>query len=130
MDALKIKFVDLPEDAQHKVLEQVGLASNMQTTTAQELDIKRGEAKIRAVGEMRAIDMDMAGEQEEAVEEPAEAMEEPQEQGLSQEDELLIQELTKRGYNDEQVAQAVQMMQQGLPNDQVIQALTAGGQNG
>jgi len=123
MDALKIKFVDLPEDAQHKVLEQVGLASNMQTTTAQELDIKRGEAKIRAVSEMRAIDMDMAGEQEEAVEEP-------QEQGLSQEDELLIQELTKRGYNDEQVAQAVQMMQQGLPNDQVIQALTAGGQNG
>lgn len=130
MDALKIKFVDLPEDAQHKVLEQVGLASNMQTTTAQELDIKRGEAKIRAVGEMRAIDMDMAGEQEEVMEEPEEAMEEPQEQGLSQEDELLIQELTKRGYNDEQVAQAVQMMQQGLPNDQVIQALTAGGQNG
>jgi len=133
MDALKIKFTDLPEDAQHQVLEQVGFSSQMPTTTAQELDIKRADLKLKAVS--GAHSMDMAEQSQmanvaQANEEP-EASEQSVEAELEPDDEILISELTKRGYNENQVAQAISMMKQGLPNDQVIQALhSTGGENG
>lgn len=110
MDALKIKFTDLPEDAQHQVLEQVGFTSQQPTTTAQELEIKRADVKIKGVDKMQSLEGDMEQEQ----------------QDLDENDQLLVEELTKRGYNEDQVDQAVQMMRQGLPNEQIIQALHGG----
>jgi hypothetical protein len=110
MDALKIKFTDLPEDAQHQVLEQVGFTSQQPTTTAQELEIKRADVKIKGVDKMQSLEGDMQQEQ----------------QDLDENDQMLIEELTKRGYNGPVVDQAVQMMRQGLPNEQIIQALNGG----
>lgn len=110
MDALKIKFTDLPEDAQHQVLEQVGFTSQQPTTTAQELEIKRADVQIKGVDKMQSLEGDMEQEQ----------------QDLDENDQLLVEELTKRGYNGPVVDQAVQMMRQGLPNEQIIQALNGG----
>jgi len=116
MDALKIKFVDLPEDSQHQVLEQVGLTSQEPTTTAQELAIKATDAGVR-VGQMnyQANQADMQNEQSMQTQQ--------QEQDTQAQDQALIQGLTQRGYTPEQAQQAVDYMKQGVPSDQIIKAL-------
>ena len=124
----------------------------MPTTTAQELQIKRADAKVKAMSTAHSMDMaeqshklsvaqsmqPEAEDQSEPGEQPentsadnSEDVQEGEAPDLTPEDEMLISELTKRGYNDAQVAQAISMMKQGLPNDQVIQALhSTGGENG
>ncbi len=126
MDALKIKFTDLPDDAQHTVLEQVGLASDMPTTSSQEQSRQNIQTKLQAMQAGQAQMQPVSEQMHEATEPtPVENQEVAQsgEMELSPEDELLISELSKRGYNEQQIAQAVSMMQRGLPNEQIIQAL-------
>ena len=118
MDALKIKFTDLPEDSQHQVLEQVGLGSEQPTTTAQELSIKASDAGVR-VGQMahQANQADLANEQQ------MQSMQD--EQATQEQDQALIQGLTQRGYTPEQAQKALSYMKQGVPSDQIIQALSS-----
>jgi len=132
MDALKIKFTDLPEDTQHQVLEQVGMPSNQPTTTAQELEIKRQDSGARAMQTSHSMaHADMSAMQPEVPNEPQvsettqENTNEAPEQ-LTQEDQQLIQMLQQRGYTDQQVAQAVQMMKSGADNSSIIAALHGG----
>ena len=166
MDALKIKFTDLPQDAQHQVLQQIGLPSNEATPTHQELAIKKMNTAVNAQSNMvkdskvmEPEDMKEPGEKPEGT--PADTkedisegenpyneqpeaedqgeMEQPensapdmqedmsegegQDQGLSEDDKLLVSELTKRGYDNKQIAKAILMMRDGMPNEEIVKVL-------
>lgn len=118
MESLSIKFTDLPEDSQHEVLQQIGIPSQMQSPTAQNIAIQATTAAAK-VGQMhhQANQADLQNQQQ--------LDQSQQDQQTQQQDQMLIGELTKRGYSPEQAQQAVDYMKQGVPSDQIIKALSS-----
>jgi hypothetical protein len=135
MKSLNIKFTDLPEDSQHIILDQIGAPSNEPTTTAQELSIKKQDSNVKALqaGHGMAHADDSAMQPDEIGQQDAETPQEangPEE--LTPEDMPLVTMLQERGYDSGQIAKALYLMRQGVPNEQIIAALhpELGGQNG
>lgn len=54
---------------------------------------------------------------------PAEAQPQAPQQALDQEDAAFAQELQNFGFNEEQIVQAMQMLQQGISNEEILAAL-------
>lgn len=120
MDALKIKFTDLPEDSQHTVLDEIGLGSNQNTPTARELNMKGADTAVSMHNAVKESENMQENTQEGGQEEPG--------QELDQTDQQIIQQLGQRGYTKEQIDSVIQMMKQGIPNEQIIQSLHGGQQ--
>lgn len=135
MKSLNIKFTDLPEDSQHIILDQIGAPSNEPTTTAQELSIKKQDSNVKALqaghgmahADNSAMQPDEIGQQDAETPQEANGPEE-----LTPEDMPLVTMLQERGYDSGQIAKALYLMRQGVPNEQIIAALhpELGGQNG
>lgn len=123
MDALKVKFTDLPEDSQHKVLDEIGLSSNENTPTARELNMKGADTAAKVHG---AVTGSMAQEHGQMMAEQEGAQEGQEE--LDATDQQIISQLSQRGYDREQIDNVIEMMKNGIPNDQIIQMLHGGQQ--
>lgn len=119
MDALKIKFTDLPEDSQHQVLDELGLSSEENTPTARELNIKGASTAANIHSSMQP---QMQPDQEGQMEDQQEGGQE-EAPGLDETDQILLVELQKRGYSDEQIGQVIAMMKHGVPNEDIIKTL-------
>ena len=124
MDALKIKFSDLPEDSQHKVLDEIGLDSQENTPTARKLNIEAARVGVQA------DDQYLKSEAQEAnlvqSQQDSESPQEPQEE-FNATDDMIIEELQKRGYNEDQISKALVLIKNGSSNQEILQALENGG---
>ena len=126
MDALKIKFSDLPEDSQHKVLDEIGLDSQENTPTSRKLNIEAAKVGVQADDQYLKSEAQDANLMQPDQENMPEDAQEPQEE-FNATDGMIIEELQKRGYSEDQIAQALVLIKNGASNQEILQALENGG---
>ena len=144
MTSLGIKFADLPQDSQMEVLDRIGIPTTMATPTTQDQTIKATNAATdiakvthqagvamdtqanAQVGQQQAASQqasDQESPEEEQTDQPGEDKQTPQAPGIGPDEQNLINELRKRGYPDDKIAQAIALMHSGQSNATIIAAL-------
>ena len=147
IELMKVLGEGLPVDKNmallNKIIDKFGIDDPEDVKfSKEEIDEQRQKAEeMRQQQEMMAQQQQIQGQQEPQGMQEAPGMEQlspeqemPQEQApeMTEDDMQLIEGLQQRGYAQEQVQQAMVMLQQDIPVQEVIQALGApqGGQNG
>jgi hypothetical protein len=131
--ALISKFDSLPEDTKHQLLEQLGLPSEEVSPKGEETNIKKFDVAAKQAGPSD-VELDSQAEAqmnaEQSTDQPTE--EQPLEQSgqaqsgpteLDEQDMMLVEELKKRGFSDEQIATAIEMLKQDVPIEEILKVL-------
>jgi hypothetical protein len=121
---LKI-FRDLPETAKQQLLQKYGIQAEDKSVPQQEIDIKKFDTAQKAAGPSDVeLDSQMAASLPE--DQPIIEDELPEEPVDTTEDDLMAaEELSQRGFDNEQVAMALELTKQDVPIEEILNQIGA-----
>lgn len=120
--ALLSKFDSLPEESKQALLEQLGLPTG-KSPKQEETDIKKFSAAEKAAG---PSDVELDSQVQEVPEEGNVEEVEPLDNltpEINEDDRMLMDELEARGFNEEQIANAVAMLKDGAELEEILPML-------
>jgi hypothetical protein len=147
-ESLQIKFADLPEDAKVQVLAQIGIQTNELSPQQQTIDqnATKTALEVQKTAHQHVMDahnavqgaqqhqQDQQFQAEQAAQQPQKPSSQPSspdtqaaplDAALSDQEQQIAAALMHRGFNEQDVEQAIVMLRQGVPPQQIDQVLGA-----
>lgn len=125
LEQLGVKFTDLPEDIKQQIITaELGLVSTQPTPGAVDEAIKVSDTETRTA---QAAAQMQQPEDQSIAETSDKETQTPQEQPMD-EDAMIVEELKQLGLSDDVISRAIELLDQGATEDQVLEAIGVTGE--